>query len=127
MTPAEFLALCPDFEDREREYKPDPDTVQAIAACGKEIELEIYFGSWCPHCQQVLPRLFKCLRLADNPKLQVRMIGLPRGFGSEPEVRARKVTGVPTVIVMDEGVELGRFSGTGDTPIEKSLADLLPG
>lgn len=122
-----FLSLCPEFLDREQAYEPRPEKVKAISAGGDDIKLEVFFGSWCPHCQEVLPRLIKSLRQVGNPKLQVRMIGLPRAFTEDPAVKARGVRGVPTVIVYRKDVELGRFSGTETTPVEETLARLVGG
>jgi thiol-disulfide isomerase/thioredoxin len=122
-----FLSLCPDFQDREKAYEPRPDKVKAISQNGNDVSLEVYFGSWCPHCQDVLPRLIKSLREAGNPNMRVRMIGLPRAFTDDPAVKSRGVRGVPTVIVFRKDVEVGRFSGTESTPIEETLAKLVGG
>jgi len=122
-----FLSLCPEFQDREHAYEPQAERVKAISAKGNDVILEVYFGSWCPHCQEVLPRLIKSLREAGNPNLRVRMIGLPRAFTEDPTVKARGVRGVPTVIVYRKEVELGRFSGTETAPIEETLARLIGG
>ncbi len=121
----DFLNLCPEFEDREINYQPNPEMVGRLAQAQKDVTVEVFFGSWCPHCQQVLPRLMKSLRLADNANLQVKWIGLPRSFSTEARVKAREVKGVPTIIVFSEGNELGRFSGTDQVPVEASLAELL--
>ena len=127
-TPEEFLGLCPEFRRRAEVYVPRSDSVQTLAASSRDLKLEIYFGSWCPHCQEVLPRLFKSLDLANNTKLQVRMIGLPRSFGRDPAVRAKQIRGVPTIIVTDsDGAEVGRFSGDENTAIEETLAQLVGG
>jgi len=122
-----FLSLCPEFQDREEAYAPSQDKLKAISAAANDVTVEVYFGSWCPHCQDVLPRLIKSLREIGNPKLRVRMIGLPRQFTEDPAVKARGVRGVPTVIVYRKDVELGRFSGTETTPVEESLAKLVGG
>lgn len=127
-TPEEFLSLCPEYQRREHDYSPKTESVEQIAATSRPLTLEIYFGSWCPHCQKVLPQLFKSLRLANNSKLEVRMIGLPRSFGQDPAVRAKHIRGVPTIIVMDQGgAEVGRFTGTEKTAVEETLAQLLGG
>jgi len=127
-TPEKFLSLCPEFERREEEYQPKAESVRQIAATSRSLTLEIYFGSWCPHCQEVLPRLFKSLRMAHNDNLVVKMIGLPRAFGQEAVVRARQIRGVPTIIVTDPGgAEVGRFSGTEQTAIEDTLAQVVGG
>jgi thiol-disulfide isomerase/thioredoxin len=122
-----FLSLCPTFQDREKAYAPRADKVKAISAHGNDVSVEVFFGSWCPHCQEVLPRLIKSLREAGNPNLRVKLIGLPRAFTDDPAVKARGVRGVPTVIVFRKDIELGRFSGTEPAPIEETLAKLVGG
>lgn len=117
-----FLGLCPELQDRERNYEPDPDAVRELAACTRPITLEIYFGSWCPHCQQVLPRLLRVLRDADNEHLSVRLYALPRQLdGTE----GRGVGKVPTIILLEGGTEIGRFHGLEGAPVERTLADLV--
>lgn len=121
----DFLSLCPEFQERERAYQPQPEKVRAIAGAAEEMTLEIYFGSWCPHCQEVLPKLIRSLKDAANPRLRVKMIGLPRAFGDDPSVKTRQVKGVPTMILFRKDVEVGRFSGTEPTPVEETLARLV--
>jgi thiol-disulfide isomerase/thioredoxin len=125
VTAEDFLDLCPDYQEAEVSYEPDTKMVSRLASADGSRSVEVFFGSWCPHCQQILPKLMKSLRLANNSKLQVKWIGLPRSFASEPHVKAREVRGVPTIIVLEEGRELGRFNGTEKVPVEASLANLV--
>jgi thiol-disulfide isomerase/thioredoxin len=121
----DFLSLCPDYRDRVNSYTPDSKTVTRLSAAGGKRTVEVFFGSWCPHCQQVLPKLIKSLQLADNEKIDVKWIGLPRMFLNEPLVREREIKGVPTIIVLEDGQEVGRFSGVEKIPVEVSLANLV--
>lgn len=121
----DFLNLCPDFQADETNYEPDAKTVTRLANTKKQHTVEVFFGSWCPHCQKVLPKLIKSLRLADNANLHVKWIGLPRSFINEPMVKERAVRGVPTIIVLEGDHEVGRFSGAEKTPIEVLLANLV--
>ena len=122
-----FLDLCPEYQEREAEYVPESEALQQIASMQRDLTLEVYFGSWCPHCQVVLPELIKSLRLADNDQLDVRMIGLPRNFALEPRAAQREVRNVPTLILFEAGRELGRFSGNEGETVEHSLAALVSG
>ncbi|MGD8377589.1 MAG: thioredoxin family protein [Acidobacteriota bacterium] len=117
-----FLGLCPELQDRELAYEPDPGAVGELAACTRPITVEIYFGSWCPHCQQVLPRLLRALRDADNDHLDVRLYALPRKLEASGGRGVRKV---PTIVLLEGGVEIGRFHGLEEVPVEETLADLV--
>lgn len=121
----DFLNLCPEFQEDESNYEPDSETVARLANATKHHTVEVFFGSWCPHCQKVLPQLIKSLRMADNSKLEVKWIGLPRLFSNEPRVKHREVRGVPTIIVLEGEREVGRFSGVDNIPVEVSLANLV--
>ena len=121
----DFLNLCPEFQEDETNYQPDSRTVTRLANAKKQHTVEVFFGSWCPHCQKVLPKLMKSLRMADNSNLQVKWIGLPRSFSNEPRVKDREVRGVPTIIVLEGEREVGRFSGVEKIPVEVSLANLV--
>ena len=127
-TPEAFLGLCHEYEDRARAYTPNPLAVEMLAASGRELTLVIYFGSWCPHCQEVLPRLFKSLQAADNAKLKVEMIGLSREFAVEPLAQEHRIERVPTVIVMEGDAEIGRLHGGAEEgAIEEALAAMVGG
>jgi len=121
----DFLNLCPDYQSDETNYQPDSKLVARLASAKKQHTVEVFFGSWCPHCQKVLPKLIKSLRMADNANLAVKWIGLPRSFINEPTVKAREVRGVPTIIVLEGDREVGRFSGVEKIPVEASLANLV--
>jgi thiol-disulfide isomerase/thioredoxin len=122
----EFLDLCPDYEQAWVDYQPDSEVIRKLAAVDGGVSIEVYFGSWCPHCQIMVPQLMKSLEAAHNAELQVTWIALPRNFSREARVKERAVTAVPTVIVLQEGRELGRFTGTERIPVEASLANLVP-
>jgi thiol-disulfide isomerase/thioredoxin len=121
----DFLKLCPDFQEDETNYEPDSKTVTRLASAGKEHTVEVFFGSWCPHCQKILPKLIKSLRMAGNSNLEVKWIGLPRSFRNEPMVKDREVRGLPTIIVLEGEREVGRFTGDEKIPVEASLANLV--
>jgi thiol-disulfide isomerase/thioredoxin len=126
ITSRQFLDLCHEYERAWVDYQPDTEMVRKLAEAGGGVTVEVFFGSWCPHCQILVPQLIKSLEAAGNADLRVKWIALPRTFSREPVVQERAVKAVPTVIVLKEGRELGRFSGTERIPVEESLANLLP-
>lgn len=119
----------PDYVAKANGYKPN---VQAVAALKKEtrpVRVRVFFGSWCPHCKEHLPYLMRVeeeLRKAGS-KMQFDYYGLPPGFGSEPEAKKNKVTGVPLGIVYVNGREVGRIAGGAWAAPDVALRNILNG
>ena len=88
--------------------------------------IEVWFGSWCPHCQRVVPRFLKVMQAVGNPNVEVLYHAVPRQFGSYQPAVQKEVNGLPTFIIMKDGREFTRFKGSG-TPksLEAEMADLI--
>lgn len=116
----------PDYGGRIQGYEPNATAVAYLANYSHKTQLEIYFGSWCSVCEAWVPRLVKSLQSANNPRLQTRFVALPRNFLNEPVARAKAIQGVPTIILLQDGREIGRLAGRpeGGT-IEEALVRVL--
>lgn len=64
-----------------------------------------YEAPWCAKCKQMEPQLRRLM--ADNPYLDVQSVNVD----AYPEkAKENGVRSLPTLIVYDNGVEVGRFS-----------------
>ncbi|HET9768454.1 MAG TPA: thioredoxin domain-containing protein [Thermoanaerobaculia bacterium] len=96
---------------RARQYNPSPALVKALRQAVNPIRVRVFFGSWCPHCGQMVPRI---LRLADalaGSQVRFEFYGLPSPFDKEPEASRMGITGVPTGVVYRGTREVGRIAG----------------
>jgi hypothetical protein len=110
-------------------YQPNTAAVASLKAIDKDTNLTLIFGTWCGDSKQYVPRLLKALRVADNDKLHLRLVGIDNQF-REPvdSVQPRRLTNVPTVIVEREGREVGRIIETPATKtFEEDLSAILIG
>lgn len=110
-------------------YAPNAQAVTDIKSNDKDTTVTLAFGTWCPDSKNYIPRLIKALRAADNPKIQLKLIGIDNQF-REPvsAVQPLRITNVPTVIVERGGRELGRIVETpASSTIEEDLAAILNG
>ncbi|QEG25048.1 thioredoxin [Mariniblastus fucicola] len=84
---------------------------------GKQFEAEVlqsdipvlidFYASWCPPCRALGPILD---RLAGEFEGKIKFVKVDSD--EEPELSTRfKVTGLPTVVFMDNGVNVGQFAG----------------
>jgi len=121
-----IIAYSPDYESRIKNYHPNETAVGYLAKYARKTDIEIYFGSWCSVCEAWVPRLVKSLQAADNASFQTRFLALPKNFLNDGTVRSKGITGVPSILVVQNGKEIGRLNGRpeGGT-IEEALAKLL--
>lgn len=93
-------------------YRPDPASITALRKAAAPVTVRVFFGSWCPHCQQSLPRLIKVEDQLKGSKVRFEYFGLPRdGMGQVPEFKKLKLDGVPSGVVFSGGREIGRLVG----------------
>jgi len=115
-----------DYEVRIKGYTPDSAAVEFLSKYSRKTDIQIYFGSWCSVCEAWIPRLVKALQSAKNPSIETHFIALPRNFSKVPSARTRGIQGVPTILVFQDGREVGRLHGRPETgSIEAALAKIL--
>ena len=68
-------------------------------------------GSWCPHCQEAVPRVMKVDERLKGSRIRFEYYGLPYKFSKDPETSRAKITHVPTAVVFRGGWEIGRLAG----------------
>ncbi|MFQ5877865.1 MAG: hypothetical protein ACE5JH_09305 [Acidobacteriota bacterium] len=122
----ELLADRAEYREVMKTYHPNEKSIEVIRAARKPIELEVYFGTWCPHCKRYMPKLLRVVTEAGGPNLKVRLVGVPRMFATEPGPwKAKNIRTIPVVIVRLAGKEITRL-GTHETSApEIELASLL--
>ncbi len=115
-----------DYETRIRAYTPDPASVAYLGKFSRKTEIQIYFGSWCSVCEIWIPRLVKAVQAAQNPAIEIQFIALPRNFSAVPSAKTRGIQGVPTILISQDGREVGRLFGRPESgSIEAALVKIL--
>lgn len=120
-------AYNPIFDKGGATYKPDPAVLAELKKQPQLVLLKVYFGSWCPHCQQEVPKLVRVEKELAGSSIHIEYYGLPRGFGKDPEAQRVKVEAVPTGIVYVGGREVGRLATSSWTSPETALRDIVKG
>ena len=127
-TPEAICENNPMYRRGMEHYTPEAAAVDRLKKVSSPYTIEVWFGSWCPHCQRVVPRLMKVLEAVSNPNVAVLYHGVPRQFGEYQPAMKKDVSGLPTFIVMRNGREYTRFKGGGEKQsIEAELAEILAG
>ncbi len=124
---AELFETAPAWRRRASAYQPDPEAVAVLAAYREQVDVTVAFGTWCGDSRNYVPKLLSSLEAADNPRLRLELVAIGRGFDKPAEaILGQRLTNVPTVIVRQDGDEIGRIVETpAATSIEADLAAIL--
>jgi len=122
----EVLAAMPDYRRSAVRYTPDAAALDRIRRAKQPAEVLVFFGSWCSHCEQLIPRLVRVLQDSRGAPLQVVFRGVPPpGGGRDPMAEALGVSGLPTGIVRRDGKEVARIEGAEWEAPETALARVV--
>ncbi|HET6373303.1 MAG TPA: thioredoxin family protein, partial [Candidatus Polarisedimenticolia bacterium] len=131
-TLAEILAHSPIYKKGIEIYVPADSEIAQLAGYQHPVEVEVFFGTWCPHCRETVPKFIKIVTAAANPNIQVVYTGVPAPpFTEFAPAKEKKIKGVPTFIISGMGREIGRFSeipagSSVEHELLKILADYHP-
>jgi thiol-disulfide isomerase/thioredoxin len=115
----------PDYARRARAYEPSQATLANLMSEQEYVRVRIYFGTWCPHCREAVPRIMRVDEALEGSRIRFEYYGVPRRFSVDPETRRARVKGVPTGIVFRGGQEIGRLTGNAWKSPELALSMML--
>lgn len=116
-----------EYAFRAEEYKPDPALVAKLKAETRNVRVRVYFGSWCPVCGRLVPKVLKLASELKGSKVQIEYYGLPQPMSDDPITAKENLNGVPTAIVYVDGKEFGREDGHTLGQPEQALLNTLAG
>lgn len=121
----EMLDDSPDYARLADAYNPTARSLEALRAQAQEATVRVYFGSWCPACKRLVPRLLRVAREIEGAKINFEFYGLPSPLDDDPESKRMDIRGVPTAIVFRGAKEIGRLTKDQWNTPEASLVDVL--
>ena len=121
----EMIAHSPSYGERADAYSPRGQSVDALRQHGSEATVRVYFGSWCPACQRLVPKVLRIDRDIEGSKINFEYYGLPSPLTDDPEAARMKIRGVPTGVIFVDGKEVGRLQQDDWTTPEVSIARIL--
>ena len=95
-TPDSDLRLQQPLHQRADAYKPQAAALADLKKQTAEVKLTVYFGSWCPFCQQKVPMMMRLARELAGSKVKFDFYGLPHGFSNDAQAQRYGVKSVPT-------------------------------
>ena len=125
--PETLRSYKPEYGRQADAYTPVPRSLAALETQGRDVRVLVYFGTWCPVCGRMVP---KVLRLDDDltgSKVRFEYYGLPQPMTDDPVTERDDIHGVPTGIVYVDGKEVGRLSARDLNVPENAIRRLLDG
>lgn len=109
------------FTLNSNNYNPDQNITEQLKKVLPSCQLYIFMGTWCEDTHNLLPKLYKTMLLS-RCYTNYKMYGVDRNKKSNKnEEEVYKIINVPTIIVLKDGIELGRIVETTKVSIESDL------
>ncbi|WP_223668573.1 TlpA family protein disulfide reductase [Kangiella shandongensis] len=110
----------------KREYQPANNSIQQFNALEQPTSIKAFFGTWCHDSQREIPDLITFYHSLDNPKVKLTLIALDRSKSDRAGLAAKaNVKYTPTIVVSQNGQELGRIIEKSDGPMDRELLSIL--
>lgn len=120
----EVMKALPEYRRGAARYTPDRASLEKLSRA-QPTELLVVFGSWCPHCEQLVPKLARVLEDVKGAPITVTFHGVPPGGEGDLLMDELRVTHLPTAIIRRDGREIARMEGDAWATPETSLARLV--
>jgi hypothetical protein len=90
--------------------KVDEAALGVLRAGVERLELVVFLATWCPDSTREVPRLLAICDAIGLPPERLQLIGLDWAKGGVGDLTKKwAITCVPTVILLRQGREIGRF------------------
>ncbi len=122
-----LLNALPEWRRNIGTYKPGIGDMRLLDTMQTPTEVEVFFGTWCPHCEKYVPRLMSVVSGLKGTNLTFRFHGVPHKFDDDPEVRLNKISGLPTALVRQGGKVVARIEEISWEHPEGALSAVLFG
>ena len=115
------------YKDGKTAYTPYKASVQKLKTVLAGKTIEVFFGSWCSDSQREVPRLMATLESIHVPITLIAVDSNPatRNVSPTGEETGKYIFRVPTIIVYEDGQEVGRLVEYPKLSIERDLVNLI--
>ncbi len=115
----------PEYAQLAEAYTPEERFVGSLRSHASPVRVRVYFGTWCPVCGRLVPRIIRLAEDLEGSRVQFEYYGLPQPMSDDPITKREDIHGVPTAVVYVGDKEVGRLSGGDLNSPEKSITRLV--
>ena len=114
------------YAENLKGYTPQSQAVDALKK-NTSIEIIAFMGTWCHDSQFIIPKFYSLLDIAGFSQNKVTLIGVDRDKKTLSHLtEALNILNVPTIIVMNNGKEVGRVVEYGKYGLfDKELGEII--
>lgn len=114
------------FDKASESYTPKPDAINGLTASLKNYDILVFLGTWCEDSQRMLPHLSRVLEDAEYPLEQLTLQAVDhQKIAKNNAEKPYDIKLVPTVILLQNGKEVGRITEIPDKSIEEDLWTII--
>ncbi len=108
-------------------YSPNMNMLQELMESNiSNFNFVIIMGTWCPDTQEYLPQIMKVLKETEVPDDNIKIIAVDRYKKAEGiDLTGYSLERIPTLIVLVNGVEIGRIVERPRGSVEKELQRII--
>jgi len=115
-----------EFSQSYKEYQVDTTALAPLANLTEPTEIVVIIGTWCGDCHRETPRFIRIIEALNNPNIKVTYISVDRNKVDPENLAANyEFTRIPTFIVSQKGVEIGRIIERPEVSLESDLVKIL--
>lgn len=115
------------FDIEAEAYKPDAAITSQLKEALKGKDVTVFMGTWCDDSQREVPRLSNVLSLS-NFNGEFNMYAVSRDKDTpDGDEKGKNIEFVPTIIISENGKEIGRFVESAQETLEKDLLAIASG
>ena len=116
----------PIFKTNCDQYQPVTGILDQIKELHPSLSLVCFFGTWDAVSQDVVPKLLKVIHEINLPGITLSMMGVDQQLKDRAGlVEFYQVQGIPTIIFISRGSELGRIVGKPEEKVETLFLDII--
>jgi thiol-disulfide isomerase/thioredoxin len=111
-----------------KSYKPDGEEIKVLKErfASRRYSMVVFMGTWCGDSHELIPELEVLLQRTNFPMDMYTMYGADRKKTTKGgEEKNYNITLVPTVILLEDGKELGRITEAVQNSLEADLVAIL--
>lgn len=122
----DILDNFPEWKNAHEEAQVDQRIISEFKNIKTEINIQCFIGTWCSDSREGVPPFMKVLLLANNPNIQIELIGVDRRK-DDPDHLAHQnnINRVPTLIVKMDDTEIFRMIEFPEITFEEDFINKL--
>lgn len=122
----ELYKAVPEFRRNKSAYNPDLTIIRKLESYKPSLNCIAFFGTYDTLSQDVIAKLLRIKESGYFPDIHIDLIGLDwEGRDLAGLTKLHRVQGIPTIVLLSRGRELGRVAGQPAESIESLLLAII--